>query len=167
MLNLAGAQEADKHIKLELERARIPIEQVELDPVHNEVPYTLIGRLGNVSFRRLWYYWESQGAIPLEVARELYEDPVGATDIRVNGHAGCPPPEDWAQWITSDGKKVFPADRGEDYRGPASDLVFSDDPESVGASLYVATYHIDTEVGLRLFADTLKAHDLAGVPAQA
>ena len=122
MENLAGRKDCDEYIRRELERCRIDIVEVEL--TRSEVPYTLEGRLGDFEFRRAWYYWVVRGSVPLEVAQEIYADPVGHTDIRVAGNAGCPPPEEWA------------------HRG------------------FVELYHVDTEVGLRLFADTIKAHEL-------
>ncbi len=172
MRNLAGQQECDEYIKDELERARIPVEHA---PAHrNEVPYTLMGRLGEIAFSRAWTYWVADGMVPLEIAEELYDDPVGKTDIRVAGHAGAPPPAEWARWVTPGGAEVSPADQEADYRAfyerhpkatPMNEA-FSDNPEELGARLGVTSYHIDTEVGLRLFADTLKVHSLAGEPVQ-
>lgn len=168
MKNLAGNADADEFIKKELERARIPVKQI--DQTDGEVPYSLIGRLGIFWFRRAWYYWVIEGLVPIEVAEELYADPVGKTDIRVNGYAGGAPPEDWAISLTEDGAKVFPVAQESQYCQIEKDIaprklydqepVFSDDPEAVGAKQYVTVYHIDTEVGLRVFVDTLRAHGL-------
>lgn len=125
MRNLAGDHECDAWIKYELTRARIPIEQIEV-PHGSEVPYRMIGRLGPIEFRRAWTYWVSNGPVAIEVARRLYADPVGRTDIRVDGHCGCPPPE--APWV-----------------------------DVIGGHEFVTTYHIDSEIGLRFFADVIRA----------
>lgn len=44
--------------------------------------------------------------------------------------------------------------------GILNDCLFSDEPEKLGAQKYVTNYHIDTEIGLRLFADTIKKYGL-------
>lgn len=140
----------------------------------DEVAASITGKLGPFTLRRAWYYWVVDCRIPLEVARELYADPVGKADIRVDGHAGCPPPEERARWFTPDGRVVVKVKEEDDFReyiekgvlsketidGWYQHCVFSDDPQSVGAQGFVLSYHIDTEVGLRLFADTVKKHNL-------
>ncbi len=118
MRNLAGDERANESITDELEAAGI--ERVAIDR-HGEVPATIGGRLGAFTFRRAWYYWMVEGPMPLEVARRLYADPIGVADVRVAGHCGCPPPDEWAE----DG--------------------------------FVLDYHIDSAVGLRLFADAVRS----------
>jgi hypothetical protein len=168
--NLAGVANCDEHIKYELERCRIPIEQAQ-GPIQSEVPYTLIGKLnGPYTFTRLWTYWVVEGLVPLSVAKELYADPVGRDDIRVAGHCGCPPPEAWAEWITLDEERVIPVPPDNPKIAGVYTMlndrmvVFSDFPESFDAKQFVTSYHIDSEVGLRVFADTLRAHDLIAEP---
>lgn len=167
MKNLAGVVNADDTIRLELEGANIPIKQVE--PDGSEVPYTLIGTLGEFVFYRAWYYMVALGLVPLAVAQELYENEIGKKDVRVVGHCGCPPPEEWAQWITPDGRVVRPSSEEAEFSAlkreyPSiyadEDYIFSDDPTSIGAEQFVTSYHIDSEDGLRLFADALRAHNL-------
>lgn len=169
--NLAGVANCDEHIKYELERARIPSERA--GRAFSEVPYTVIGKLDSpFTFTRLWTYYAVEGLVPIRVAEELYADPVGVTDIRVAGHCGCPPPVEWAEWLTLDGEWVLPS-REEKLAGKIADLyaasaspqvIFSDDPESVGAKQFVTSYHIDSEVGLRVFVETLFKHELASEP---
>lgn len=160
MKNLAGIPEADQYILEELQRARIPYFNVETG--NTEVPYTIIGRLGKFEFRRAWTYWVVQGPLPIYLAERIYADPVGKTDIRVNGDAGCSPPESWAKWLTPDGKEVLPVeeeaefDRHETLKARKGAYLFSGDPASLGAKQLVTSYHIDTEVGLRIFADTIR-----------
>ena len=67
-----------------------------------EVPASIKGVLNKGSdivftFVRAWYYWMVAGNVSLEVARIMYENPIGAKDVRVAGHCGCPPPEEWAR----------------------------------------------------------------------
>lgn len=124
MRNLAGNKRCDEVVADELRRSMIPSEPYD-GPV-GEVPSRLSGRLGPVTFRRAWRYWIANGSVPIALARKLYNDPVGATDIRVAGHCACPPPQPpWTDIV--DGVEV------------------------------VSGYHIDTEVGLRLFADAIRS----------
>lgn len=122
MDNLAGKQDCDTTIRSELERCGITI--VEGERSTNEVPASLTGILGCFTFWRAWYYWVVNGNVPIDIALELYADPVGKTDVRVDGHCGCP------------------------------------EPEYLGKRGAVTCYHIDTEIGLRLFADTIRKHGM-------
>ena len=127
MINLAGDKDCDKQIRRELLRAKVDI--VEVKQGNTEVPYTIIGRLYGFEFRRAWYYWVAKGPMPLKEAKELYAEPVGREDIRVAGHCGCPPPE--PPWV----KKSMV---GKTQKG------------------MIDLYHIDTEVGLRIFTDKIR-----------
>ena len=169
MENLAGDKNCDLQIEKEL--TRCGIEVVRDQPQEGEVPSSLRGKLGSFDFFRAWYYWAVSGSVPLEVAQELYTDPVGKTDIRVTGHCECPPPEEpWITWRTNDGHTVVKQSVKKQFeeliearllqKSTLDEYIFSDDPASIGASAYVESYHIDSEVGLRLFADTLKKHGL-------
>lgn len=93
MRNLAGDKRADESVRDELLAAEIGL--VKIEP-YGEVPATYGGKLGAFTFRRAWYYWVVKGPMPLEVARKLYEHPRGREVVRVAGHCGCPPPEEWA-----------------------------------------------------------------------
>jgi len=95
MRNLAGDERADSSIHDELEAAGIPCAPID-STFRGEVPATVEGRLGAFTFHRLWYYWSVRGPMPLDAARRLYADPVGSTTVRVAGHCGCPPPDEWA-----------------------------------------------------------------------
>lgn len=53
------------------------------------------GRLGPFTFERYWRYYVVDGHVPAEAAAELYADPVGHTDIRVDGMSGGCPPGAW------------------------------------------------------------------------
>lgn len=110
MKNLAGNKESDKYIKIELEKAKIPIEKINNHT--GECQYTLIGKLKNWTFTRAWYYWiaetNEENKLPLDIAIEMhnkkYPDEMFDHDqemkkygnsIRVGGHAGRPSPLDY------------------------------------------------------------------------
>lgn len=174
MKNLAGVVACDEYIRRELERARIPAVDVERVR-HPDVSYSVIGKLGPFEFRRAWYYWTVDGPVPLDVARELYEDPVGKEDVRVAGHCGCPPPEHpWVTYFDAEGFQLVtdPERKLEKERDALKakgmlsldSLRFVDDAASVAVRAIVGTYHIDTEVGLRLFVDTIRRACLPDEP---
>lgn len=97
MKNLAGDIKCDSQIAVELQKAGIEIVRHD-QPLHQEVPAMLTGQLmsgGTVlfAFTRAWYYWVVKGFVPLRIAIRLYyNDPIGRTDIRVDGNCSCPPP---------------------------------------------------------------------------
>jgi hypothetical protein len=174
MINLAGNKDCDKQIHLELTRCGIDIHSIPLG--HSEVPYTLEGRLvfqglTGFVFHRAWYYWMVTGDVPLPVAELLYKDPVGVKDIRVAGHCGCPSPSRvpytyGVSWMHPSGKEGIARKNQADFkRSIASGLlevsvldkyIFTDDPVSEGCLPVVRSYHIDSELGLYIFANSLK-----------
>lgn len=178
MINLAGNKDCDREIRRELTRCRVPIVEGERSP--GEVPATLTGKLGPFSMWRAWTYWVAKGAVPLTVAWELYDDPVGKTDVRVDGHCACPPPEGHrVRRYDSAGKQIV-LDKTGDEQGrflhyvetgaiPASHfeqlhwVSFESDLVRQTECAVVESYHIDTEIGLRLFADTIRKHGLHAV----
>lgn len=173
MRNLAGNQDCDNIIREELRRCRIDAVDVPRDDKHSEVPYTVEGKLGAFTFRRAWSYWVVKGLMPLHLARELYADPIGAEGVRVNGNCTCPAPiGHQVEWILPNGRKALTMATKAECEGyvtiggslkPISEKIlaeheFSDDPESLGASGFIDLYHVDSEAGLRLFADTIRNH---------
>ena len=165
MRNLAGDKDCDQYIRDELTRCKIDIIESPKSNGH-EVNAKLTGKLGEFTFKRDWYYWVVSGPMPIEVARELYADPVGKTDIRVDGHCGCPSPDDYGvTWFTSDGKPIWKESNREQYekyyKGSFKEPFFSDTPETVpGAEGVIESYHIDSELGLYIFVQALKRHGL-------
>lgn len=123
------------------------------------------------------YYWVVQGDVPLDIALKLYAEPIGKTDVRINGHCGCPPPEaPWVEWKIPHGKRVLNIRNMSEYEraaGSDSDLmrdigkkgledhVFTDFPEKMGAHGYIEHYHIDSFEGLSFFVSTLRREGLA------
>jgi hypothetical protein len=168
MRNLAGDKQSDAVIRRELERCRILVVDRDVKCGNPEVAQTITGNLPGFEIHRAWYYWVVSGRVPLAVAQEIYADPVGKTDVRVAGHCGCPAPEaPWVDWLTDDGKEVISTKDYEECRAMGERLKWppeilakyavSDDPPSI-AKPYVTSYHIDSEIGLRLFVDTLRKH---------
>jgi hypothetical protein len=86
-------EEVSRQCKIELLEAEIPIPDLEFDPT-GEVPSKWRGFLYGWQFRRAWYYWIAEGdGIPLEDAEKLHKD--FGTQVRVEGHCGCPSPLEW------------------------------------------------------------------------
>jgi hypothetical protein len=171
MKNLAGDPDCDRQIESELTRCGVQV--VRNQPRDGEVQSSLRGKLGNFGFFRVWRYWIATGRVPLQIARELYDDPVGRTDIRVNGDCSRPPPEGrQILWLDRKDRKLLPMSEwnsivnrwGEDdpiVKEVRNDpkIRFVNNPAAKGKG-FIDTYHIDTETGLRVFADTLKKHKL-------
>ena len=117
------------------------------------------------------YYWIVKGPVPLTVAQAIYADPV-ADQIRVAGHCDCPPPEDpWITWRMPNGsvlatmEDLAELERLEEiltnFSGWRSNYTYTDDPdERAKAKGYIETYHIDSELGLRVFVDHLRWNGL-------
>lgn len=163
MRNLAGCKDSDIWCAAELTAAGIEV--VIADEPYGEPQTRVIGRLGSITFERLWYYWSAKGRVPLDVAKRLYADPVGQKDVRVAGHCGCPPPEaPWVDWFDGDERVVIDADgkqEAEYGRLIKRRLLAADGKPRFAKSTdglqgYVTTYHIDSAEGLRLFADAVR-----------
>jgi hypothetical protein len=169
MKNLAGFVDPDPYILHELERCGIkplPLPQ----RVDQEVRYGWIGHLGPIEFTRAWYYWRAHGPVPLDVAKRLYELPIGKTDIRVAGHCACPAPEPpWLKFRDANGRKIVHDPHGKEerdwdsYTGRVREIldaterpIFARDAFAVADRVFVDCYHIDSELGLYLFAEELK-----------
>lgn len=145
----------ERKLKQQLDRCRVP---------HDTEPFEFL------NYGR--GYWIVKGPVPLEVALEIYADPA-SNHIRVDGHCGCPRPEyPWVTWRMSDGTELLTLDdkaqletvshlSPDFYEGYMKRFTFSDDPEvRARAKCYVELYHIDSEVGLRVFVDYLRWHKL-------
>jgi hypothetical protein len=135
-------------------------------------PWTPLAMIGDLKLSHSGRgYWIVSGRVPLATAILLYGDPVGRDLIRVDGHCGCPSPETpWVKWFKDD-KQVLPIIEQEDAnkiiaqsksemmvnigRKILAENLFSDDPSSIGASGFVTTYHIDGDLGLRVFVDVV------------
>lgn len=178
MQNLAGREEAARVAQLELERCGIPI--FDAETTGEEVNSQCMGMLDvtpglqdfgkHFEFKRAWSYWIVSGPVPLKVAQKLYEDPVGETDIRVAGHCACPPPEyPWVECHTVTGKRLYKLRSPEEQAreeasmdkympGWRDEYEYVNDPSAVATQSFVTSYHIDTELGLYIFVQALRAY---------
>lgn len=106
MKNLAGNKNCDIDIIEELQLAEIEV--VPFGGANLEVPSTVGGRIfcdgKEILLHRAWYYWMANGPVPLELARKIYA--IGAKDIRVGGHCGCPSPDEHLSHRSWDSRKT-------------------------------------------------------------
>jgi len=167
MINLAGRKDCDEHIERELRHARILI--VKGEPTQGEVKTTLSGKLNGFTFERAWYYYVVKGVMPLELALALWEDPLGKDDIRVGGHCGCPSPLEYgATFLDANGLQLYEDKDGSQakkYDGliergllpedSRNGWRFCTDRKKEEVTGYIDCYHVDSEAGLRLLADTI------------
>lgn len=179
MQNLAGLplEKTDSIIRSELTRCGIKIIKSNTNLSHPDVKTHFMGELDNFKFYRNWYYWAVKGEVPLHIAEKLYENVVGQKEIRVAGHCGCPPPHEWATHYTADGRKLINDPDGEQERewdGLAkkhpewkelqpeakAKYCFVKDAAAVADKSVIEAYHIDSELGLYIFVQTLKEHNL-------
>jgi hypothetical protein len=172
--NLAGDKKCDVQILGELEKAGINVIQHN-KALDNEVTASITGQLGRFTFVRGWYYWIVSGRMPIDAARKMYADPNGRKDVRVAGHCGCPPPEEWTNWFDPKShRRILTMKQKaelEEYANSDSESMneiakaslkeydFAEDPSLVGEG-FVDTYHIDTQEGLNLFTATIRAYQL-------
>lgn len=168
MINLAGKADADQYILTELTRCGVPV--VPVTKTDSEVPYSFVGKLGNFTFTRAWYYWVVSGKVPLAVAEELYT-PEFKGDVRSGGDCGCRHPSTWATPYKGE-KVAVSATEAEKFAhlvktfGPSfkerieKEYYFHDNDDLSEFPRFVDTYHIDSELGLYIFVQALKRHNL-------
>lgn len=168
MQNLAGNKGCDPITRGELEKAGIKVVQ-HSEILSGEVPTSLSGVLrycghDMFTFHRAWYYWVVSGEVPLEIAQEMYKDPVGRDDVRVAGHCGRPSPDQWA-FPKSDVLRDLSAEKGIDFeRVPFGKLAKMCNSGVIDAPRFVSTYHIDSQEGLDLFVVTMRKYGLGDPP---
>jgi hypothetical protein len=131
--------------------------------------------LGDFTITYYNYYFVVNGNVPLAVAEELYAiEPTGRMDIRSGGDCGCRPPETWAHRIKPNGKEAVAKEESdkilialsegsEIYKAAMKtgkwDLCDSQE-EYLSYPAFVSTYHIDSELGLYIFLQILRKHNL-------
>jgi hypothetical protein len=169
MRKLTAEPDYDRAIAWELQQARI--ETIVVLMKCDEVPSRLRGRLGPIAFWRDATYWVAQGPVPLHVAFDIYEHPLGRRQIRVEGNWDSPAPAmPWVAWYTPEGARVYPVERADGYQHACDKwphllessrpIVFHDAPEAIGATGYIDLYHIDSIDALQLFASILRKHSI-------
>jgi hypothetical protein len=178
MINLAGNKDADKHIKEELYLA--DIEQINVGgTVKSEVPYSIIGRIGNWKLYRAWYYWVAtverrEDGLPLEAAMKLHNTPhptekIMGNTIRSGGHCGCPAPDEYGAQPVHDEElenklielgyeKTYSDFMKKSYVSiTVGELSKLSKEGKLKVNQYVDCYHIDDQIGLNEFAKTIKS----------
>lgn len=169
MINLAGAKDCDEQISEELKIAKI--ELVHGPRSTGEVASTITGKMGAFTFYRAWYYWVAKGPLPLAAARELYANPDAQKTVRVAGHCGCPPPEaPWITWRDAEGNEIIHMKekaqiddfikKGHIKPEQMEKRRYSEQPDTFNG--FVDSYHIDSQLGLCLYAD--KIREVSAVP---
>ena len=176
MKNLAGVPKADETILEELYLANIPAIKVEKNT--GEVPYSYIGRIGNWTFKRAWYYWivrvdENEFGLPLKPALELHnkkhptKDCILGDEIRSGGHGGGPSPDEYgAQPIYNDElerqleaigytKKYNEMLKKEYISITVGEISKLCNEAKLTVERYVNCYHIDSQIGLNEFVKTI------------
>ncbi len=170
---LNSSPECNEAIKHELQLAGIKVGRA--NPASGEVISSVTGRLGAFTFRRTESHWAVEGLVPLEAAQEMHADPIARSGLKVGGHYARPAPGQFATvWLDPQGNlmlrvadkeeteedlaTLYPAAHRRMKRGTRVDFVA--DPALCGRG-FVDGYHIDTDDGLLLFADTIRRYGLA------
>lgn len=179
MENLAGVHRdyCDEQIREELYLAGI--EPVEVERSTGEVRYSYIGKVGNWTFTRLWYYWsarveKTEDGLLLEKAMELnnmkhpLKDMTMESIIRAGGHGGGISPDDYVsnpvyndelteKLVALGYEKKYHEHLKEYYvninRGEISTL---NKEGKLNVPFYVDSYHIDNQIGLNVFVKFIK-----------
>lgn len=177
MKNLAGVDTCDVTIKEELFLAGIEAIKIKSE---GEVPYSFQGKIGHWKLSRAWTYWiasveRPEDGLILADALELHNmesptnpDTVMGNVIRSGGHCGCPSPDEYGASPIYDEmfhdrlKKLGYKER---YFKPL-DKNFVDisvreirelfEEGKLDVERYVNSYHIDSQLGLNVFANFIK-----------
>lgn len=138
--------DADKKVKEELTAAGIPVLSL-MNSADGEVKTYYIGLLNGFIFQRAWKYWVVKGNMPLDVAEYIYYNHK-ELEIRAAGDAGNPNPRDFA---VDPIYKKYCREQYKNGKNPdKTKKEYQYNPR------YIQMYHIDTEEGLKVFADTVK-----------
>lgn len=178
MKNLAGDFNADETILEELYLANIMAFKVEQNN-YEEVPYSIVGKVGNWSLKRAWRYWVAsvdnvEYGVKLKNALELHnkkhpiKDEILGCNIRCGGHGGCLSPDEFgAQPIYNeelDNQLIKLGYKKEVFKPTGVEYI----PISVGeisqlcnegkltVERYVKCYHIDDQIGLNEFVKFIR-----------
>ena len=165
MMDLSGRTDCDIYIRDELRISNIGLIHGVKKP-YFVVPYSVTGSLGNARFTRQWDRWCVKCKIPLEVADEMYSDPIGRTDMWLDGQPFRPPPGLWGtEYYDAAGTQLIPEIGGgpmgenlrKHYEKRGCRIVNLLPADARG---FVVEYHITTLQGLSFFADTLRRYRL-------
>jgi hypothetical protein len=101
------------------------------------------------------------GEVPLNLAQKLYQNPIGRKDVRVSGHCGCPPPEEWCEPSMTVQEHIKTNLGYKEEMTWKEKLIFWQKHEAEFKEeckkykQYIYCYHIDSQEGLNLFVQTL------------
>lgn len=176
MKNLAGNKEADQNILQELYLAGI--NAVNSDQTKNEVSTNYVGKLGDWTFIRAWYYWiatteDGKGlyepeAIKLHNTMNPLSNDILGLEIRADGYAGginpakvsAPniTPELESQLLKLGYEKKILGGVNFEYLDISYGEIkkLAKEKKITPPDMFVNCYHIDTIVGLKEFANFIK-----------
>jgi len=160
MINLAGVKTCDQDIFKEMREAGIePVEVGKRD--RSEVPSDYIGKYNNFIFKRAWYYWMVSGNMPLQHAKDMYEKHKDL-QIRVAGHCGNPPPEEWCEpkYLREKCQPIIDRVYAKELTWQEADVLCREIRKQ--GDQFVTYYHIDTQNGLNKFVEIIKANGIIG-----
>jgi len=169
MKNLAG-KNADNEVKEELYFAGI--EACIDDSVNGEVKTKIVGVLGNWKLERAWNYWiascerkklgfDFNSAIKLfNTINPITKDKIGF-EVRVGGHCGQLSPEEYGCYPVFDEKFK---DECNKIGKNMDELSYKEISElykngMLKSERYADCYHIDSLVGLKVFANFIREQD--------
>jgi hypothetical protein len=126
-----------------------------------EVPASIIGKCNNFIFTRAWYYWMVSGYMPLQYAKEMYEK-FKDLNIRVAGHCGNPPPDEWCEPkdLGEKCKEYFESYHRREMTYEQCEAFCREARKS--GEQFITHYHIDTQEGLNRFIDIIKKYNIIG-----
>ena len=146
----------DHRVKEELKMANIPVYSLPYY-MDGEVKTKYFGILNGFTFYRAWNYWICDGDMPLDVVNKIYKK-YKELNIRAGGHCGNEPP------ITQSYNPIYTKEL-EEYRDKVGldkfirtykDVVHDDKTQP----RFVDIYHIDTQLGLSILADTIRRENV-------
>ena len=176
MNNLAGVKEADETILEELYLAGIPA--IKVDKSTGGVPFSYVGKIGNWTFSRRWYYWSASvedkaTGLPVEIALELNNrkhptnGEILGNIVRAGGHAGGISPEDYvgqpiyneeldSQLESIGYKKEYNEFLKKEYISiNVGEVAKLCNEGKLTVKRYIDCYHIDEQIGLNEFVKTI------------
>ncbi len=188
MKNAAGDNYGDQYIPGELVKAGINVVSHGTILADPEIKTSFTGELLGWKFKRAWYYWCASCEKKFNDGLELkYASPLHlliGQEVRLAGHCGCPSPEGnnflWCEVFGEDGKLLISREKyDENIRSATAmqghkgfdhilgdikkeyapiDEPIKDSPKA--KRIVTSSYHIDTQEGLTIFANTLiKQHN--------
>lgn len=157
-------QASDDSVRDELATAKIPILKLPF-VMNGEVKTRYIGLLNGFCFFRQWRYWCVEGLMPLENAKQIYEE-ISFLGVRAGGDCTNPEPETVAVDPYFDAMLQEEANRLSKTALSSTELIekLKEIQPEPGAPKYVKFYHIDMEEGLAALAAYIRKHNIYAVP---